>query len=237
MFERTFSFWRNLVGKTSPTARQVEERRLWIRFRTEFNTTVHAEEEGEKVQLSVQVVDVSLGGAKLIVNQPFEEGQLLGIELPLPHEEGSQTVLACVVRVLQEAPNRWSLGCVFSRELGDEDLEDFGAKRIRHDGADKRTWQRFPMQIQANCQVVGDASNPVFPTQVLDLSASGVGVSVDREVEAGTLLNVELLGHGGQVAKSMLACVVHVTHRNPQEWSLGCNFIHELSEKDLHALI
>ena len=37
--------------------------------------------------------------------------------------------------------------------------------------------------------------------------------------------------------RTILACVVHVTTQASGEWALGCNFIRELSEEDLKALV
>jgi hypothetical protein len=78
---------------------------------------------------------------------------------------------------------------------------------------------------------------PTTPWCVLNLSASGVGLLVDRFVDAGTLLNIDLTGRDGHTTRTILACVVHVSQQAPQEWALGCNFIRELTDEDLQALI
>ena len=53
------------------------------------------------------------------------------ISLELPRSgEGIHEVLACIVHVMRQG-DKWALGCVFSRELSAEDLEGFGAKKVR----------------------------------------------------------------------------------------------------------
>src|SRR5439155_25252706 len=109
-------------------------------------------------------------------------------------DESVYTVLACVVRAQRKSDGQWALGCVFSRELTDEDLLGLGARRVRHDPADHRQWVRFDCNLHARYQPIGAPGEPVEALQVLNLSASGVGLVVDRFIDAGVLLNLELRG-------------------------------------------
>src|SRR5205823_13249161 len=115
-------------------------------------------------------------------------GQLLNLDLPRGDNQGVYTVLACVVRSNLTPDGQWDLGCVFSRELTDEDLLGFGARRLRHDPADKLQWVRFDGDLHAKYQSIGRAGEPIEALQVLNLSASGVGLIVDQFIDAGVLL-------------------------------------------------
>jgi hypothetical protein len=75
-----------------------------------------------------------------------------------------------------------------------------------------------------------------WSAEVLDISPNGMGLLVNRPVEVGTLLNIDLEGGTGRGITTILACVVHVTPRDGQ-YSLGCNFIRELSEEELKVLV
>lgn len=239
MLQTTFSFWRRLVGRgdgTSATAVENEERRLWVRYPANLATVVQPAQTPEPERISSIIRDISLGGANLVADRQFEPGQVITVELPLREGDETQSVLACVVRAVEEKPGQWALGCVFSRELAGEDLEGLGARRIRNRSSDKRVWMRFPTNVEATFQKVGDINNEASSARVLNISASGVGLLVNEKVETGALLSVELLGHG-QVRRTILACVVHVSPREDSEWALGCNFIRELNEQDLKALI
>jgi len=240
MFERTFTFWRRLVGKApaADSAQSQADRRLWVRYPADLTAHVHMTADGTNDgRLSARVRDISVGGVNLLVDALFESGQLITVELPHSGGQGTSTVLACVVRVIPQGEGQWALGCVFARELTDEDLADFGAKRERMVPPDKRTWKRFTTKLKAQFQKIGDPANTTHAAQVINLSPSGVGLSVGILIEAGALLSVDLVGPDGNVARTILACVVHVTQQTSGDYALGCNFIRELSEEDLKALI
>src|SRR5438876_588460 len=135
MFERTFTFWRRLIGAAAApatkTATAVEDdRRLWGRFPTDLQGHVEVAERGTRDRLLADVRDLSLGGANLLVDQPLPAGQMLTLELPTGKGE-VHNVLACVVRATPGDEGKWSLGCVFARELTGADLNRFGAQKVQ----------------------------------------------------------------------------------------------------------
>jgi hypothetical protein len=238
MFGRTFSFWHRLVGKPAPAVDAGAERRVWVRYPANLQTTVQlAAHPVVETRVSARVQDISPGGANLLVDQAFEAGQMLSVELPHTGAQETHTVLACIVRVVADGDSQWSLGCVFSRELTDEDLEGFGAKRVRHTPPDQRLWMRFATNREASFQKVGDPEKRTYAARIINLSASGVGLAVTSAVDAGALLSVDLRGADGRVARTILACVVHVATQPEGHWALGCNFIRELSDAEFQALI
>jgi c-di-GMP-binding flagellar brake protein YcgR len=232
MFERTRTFWRRLLGRPGQTATATLEG-----YPADLETVYKPTGAPSSTRLSTRVRNISLGGINLVGNRPFEPGELLTVELPGASEETCCNVLACVVHCAEEQAGEWSLGCTFSRELTDDDLANFGARRERPDASDQRQWRRFPASVTANYQFVALADARQYPAKVLDISATGVALSVEREIENGTLLSVELHNADGTAECTMLACIVHVTRQASKEWSLGCNFIRSLSEEDLKALV
>jgi c-di-GMP-binding flagellar brake protein YcgR len=238
MFEKTFTFWRRLVGKAdAPIVSTDPDRRLWVRHAIDLrgNLQISAPPDGEKILAKVR--DLSKGGASLVVDRSVDAGEMVVLELPADHGE-IRTVLACVVRVSPQADGAWSLGCVFSRELSQEDLDRFGAQKLPAAADDdKRTWVRFSCELHAAYRKVGDQTNLAFPAQVLNISANGIGLAVTQTLAAGGLLNVDLLDKSGQVARTMLACIVHTAMRPGGDLAVGCNFIRELSEEELQSLL
>src|SRR5690242_3805741 len=123
MFERTVSFWKRLLGRQAPAEgasgvqQAEEERRVWVRYPADLETTVQAAGSPDAVRLSARVRNVSLGGVSLAVDRPFEPGDLLSVELPGATEQTRCNVLACVVHVGEMPEGGWVLGCTFSREL------------------------------------------------------------------------------------------------------------------------
>jgi hypothetical protein len=236
MFARTFSFWRRLVGRDGSPQPGSDpgdtERRVWIRYPANLEATFQP--AGATNRFPARVRDISRGGANLIAGQPLKPGDLLSLELPDAAGQ-VQNVLACIVRITDHGPAEWALGCIFSRELSDDDLQGFGARRQKHTPADQRTWIRFPCEVGASYEVVG-TNAPPQDAEVLNISANGVGLLVSESIEAGTLLTVELHSGAGPTVRTILACVVRVSGHGPDRWALGCNFIHELSEEDLQVL-
>jgi hypothetical protein len=239
MFERTVSFWRRLT-RSRPRRpggpESAEDRRVWVRFPADLETTYHPAGQEGRPGFAALVRNISVGGLSLAVDRPFEPGALLTVELPGPAGQATYAALACVVHCGPEKDGRWVLGCTFSRELSDDDLEPFGARRARPQPADQRTWVRYTCDVQASFQLVAAADGP-RPAKVLNISASGVRLLVREPIEAGTLLSVALRSADGTGGKTMLSCVVHVSPQGEGEWGLGCNFITELSEADLLALL
>jgi hypothetical protein len=242
MFQRTATLWRRLTGKAASAAANVEEdRRTWVRFPCDLETRAEptGRSEGtEQQRLAVRIRDVSQGGIALVANRPFAPGALLSVELPCAEGQPITAALACVVHVQAQGPGEWLLGCNFARELEDHDLEAFGAARARPSRpGDNRNWERFPAQIMAGYAPANgpDASWRTAP--VVNVSVTGVALLEDEPLENGTLLTTELQAASGQTVTSLLACVVHVTAHPDGKWVAGCNFISELTEKDLDALL
>jgi c-di-GMP-binding flagellar brake protein YcgR len=242
MFGQTISKWRRLLGGQPASGQGIgqaieEERRVWVRHAADLETTYQPADGPDGNRLAARVRNVSQGGINLLVSSPFEPGEMLSVELPSSSEGSTNTVLACVVHVTPHGDDEWVLGCTFARELSDDDLQGFGARRVKQPPPDQRTWMRFPANIKASYQLITTAQTMLLPAQVLNISVTGIGLLANEPVTAGTLLNVEMHGATGPGVRTILACVVHVTARGEGEWALGCNFIRSLSEEDLQALL
>jgi hypothetical protein len=200
-------------------------------------TTCQPANAPDNTRLSAKVRDISRAGINLVVNQPIEIGKHLSVELPSLTDKCSSTVLAYVVRVSPLASGEWSLGCTFAAELTDEDLEPFGARRLKPQADDQRTWVRFPCNAKASFQPTKANSAEPWAASVINISASGVGLRVDRPIDLGALLSLDLRSANGNFELKMLACVVRVNAQGDNEWTLGCNLIRELSYQELKALL
>jgi hypothetical protein len=240
MFERTRNMWRRLVGRTQQSGgltQTDDERRAWLRVPLQVDASVKQAGRPDSDRITAQIRNISLGGINLLGSRAFRPGELLSVEIPAGANAKRNDVLACVVHCAAESTGEWALGCTFSRELTDDDLEAFGARRERHDAEDQREWKRFPSSLTATFQNAAAEDALQVPAKVLNVSASGVGLHTDRYVENGTLLSVELHNSAGTTEKTMLACVVHVTQQSDGTWALGCNFIRSLDEAELGELV
>jgi hypothetical protein len=171
----------------------------------------------------------------LVADRAFQPGDHLRLELPAP-DGRTHNVLACIVRATAAPQDEWALGCTFARELSDEDLQCFGARREKHASSDQRVWIRFPCKIQATYQQVGADGVPHF-AEVENISASGIALVIDEPCETGVLITLELHAAAGTAVRTILACVVHAASQRDGRWALGCNFIRELSDEDLQVLV
>jgi hypothetical protein len=234
------SFWKRWGNWPSESA-QTEagtlqaDRRVWVRYPADLEASIQAPGPAEQGRWSALVRDISRWGINLLVQHPFKPGDMLSVELPAADGEAVNRVLACIVRVNREG-EEWALGCNFSQELGEEELKGFGAKKQKYPPGDRRTWKRFPGQVKATYQVVGYEETAICQGEVLNISASGIGLLVGQPIELGSLLNLELWQANGASARTILACVVRASEEGGR-WALGCNFIRELSEDDLEALV
>ncbi len=240
MLARTFSFWRRLVGRTEGTEGGVgtleTDRRVWVRFPANLEATLQP--PGDATRFTAQIRDISRGGVNLIADRPFQPGDHVSIELPAA-DGCTHNVLACIVRVNGASSGAWELGCTFSRELSDSDLQSLGARRQKPTPPDQRTWLRFPCDVRASYQfVAGDNAEPEsYEARVENISPSGIALVVPDPVETGVLLSIEIHAAAGTAARTILACVVHAARQQDGQWALGCNFIRELSEADLQVLV
>jgi hypothetical protein len=229
--------WVGLAHDTGATQAQEDERRVWIRYPSSAEAICQPANADEPASIIAKVQDISRGGINLRVNRWFEPGTLLSIQLPDPSVDNASTVLAYVVRSNPKADGEWSLGCTFATELGADDLQPLGVPRVRPEAPDQRSWERFPSELRASYQVVKTGSPSPKEAAVLDLSPMGIGLLADEELEVGTLLNLELRNTENQGNMVILASVVRVTARGGRPTILGCNFIRELSHKELKALL
>ena len=108
---------------------------------------------------------------------------------------------------------------------------------MRHAPEDQRTWMRFHCNLRAHFNLIGDLENHEIKAQVLNVSASGIGLLVNQFIETGVLLNLNLVAKEGAAVRTILSCVVHVSKQAEGEWALGCNFIRELTEEDFRILV
>ena len=238
MLQHLRNLWHRVLGGNKDVADRDEDRRIWVRYPSSAETVVQSVAgNGVDTRLSARVRNVSRGGISLVLNKQLEAGDMISIDLPGGTPQSASTVLACVVHVRPEGKGEWALGCTFSEELSDADLAAFGARRLKPPAPDNRSWVRFVCNVKATCQGLADAGQPAWSAQVVNISASGIGLLVERAVETGTMLSLELESPTTHVARTILACVVHVTTHPGNERLLGCNFIRELSEADLKALL
>ena len=231
MLSRALSAWARLLGWGRGTPPE-QERRDSVRFPSAVETVCRPAEGPGSFPLPARVQDVSARGINLLVGRRFEPGELLSVEIP-GGEEGPTTVLACVVWADRARRGEWSLGCVLTTSLDDDELIRLGA---RPTAPDPRASVRVPCQARARYQRVRFPDSPAQTAEVVNLSASGIALLLGEPVEAGEVLSLGLHAGDGEVVGNVLASVVRVAFQKGRRL-VGCNFIGELGAEQMKALV
>ena len=240
-FSRAMSFWRFGARESSNPRFEssipiAEEHRVWVRFPSNLATTFQSPTSGVQESLQAQIRNVSRGGLSLLTDRGFEPGSLLSIEPPGGHDS-ALAVLAYVVHARRQDQGSWELGCTFARELNNADLVAFGAAPLPEDEAAYRTTPRHTCAVTGSYQVVADDQQERRCVRVLNISGSGALVEGPESLETGTLLSLQLSGPREGPPVTILGCVVHRRSETDGQWTIGCNFIRELTEAELDLLL
>ena len=223
--------------KVTPSSLGVD-RRVWVRYTCDLESTCHENRGGDEVSWSARVRDISRGGVNLQLNRTFEPGAILSIDLPLGPDETPRTLQVKVVHAQAQGAGRWSLGCAFEKTLGEEDLISIQVKQPATTADEKRAWIRFSCEGErpAHATLLINPNNKI-QARVLNISPGGVGLATHRHCEPGTPLKIELIDASGRTSRPMQIRVVHSTAQGKEDWVIGCSFETPLSEEDVAALL
>lgn len=187
--------------------------------------------------LNARLKDISAGGANLWLDRPIPEGSMICIDLPLAGHSAPVTVLACVMHTVELHEGGWSHGCTFSAELGEEELSEFGARKEKSAPGDNRLWKRFATYGTADYELVPPDGETEGMGEITNISPSGIGIVVDRPIEPGTALRLDLHRTNASRRLTILGCVVYLGEPRGDGWLVGCNFINELTPQDIDVLM
>lgn len=235
MFARTKTLWQRLTGTATadvPTIKK--ERRFWVRYPSDRQTLIRLDEPDAESTLA-KVQDVSRGGIRLLVHRQVDVGAVIQVELPPPDGFPTAVVLATVIHEHPAEGGGWSIGCQFSTELSDEDLEGLGARLERSLGVEQRATERVPARGKVVYRpIAGD--EPERSAPIRNISLSGVALMVPEQLDPGTLLSLELRDDTGTTVLTIVGCVVYINARGGK-WIAGCNFIRELEDAEFSAIV
>jgi hypothetical protein len=104
--------------------------------------------------------------------------------------------------------------------------------------AERRQVKRYTLpDAKARTQIVAVVGGDHCTGGIGNLSATGVSLLVDRRLEPGSLVALELNSAGGTFTCILLAWVVHTTLSQEGGFVTGCNFTQEVGEDELRALL
>src|SRR5262249_19029025 len=94
--------------------------------------------------------------------------------------------------------------------------------------------QRFDWDVA--CELTTYGVSDRWSARVRDISADGLGLVLDRSLDAGTVLEVEFTTNDGSLAYTVGARVSHSRAVREGEWLAGCTFVGRLSDEELRDL-
>jgi hypothetical protein len=108
-----------------------------------------------------------------------------------------------------------------------------------HSTVECRVYQRHACELPTSCQPasVQEMRETRWSATICDISQGGLGLHLERRYEKGAALAVELPGDADHPPSVVFVRVVHVKRDDDGMWRLGCKFISELSDDDVHRLL
>jgi hypothetical protein len=228
MFRRARALIRRLTS--SP-----DERRAHRRYRVDIETTCRA--LTDDADMPARLRNVSVSGVNLVVPRALPEGTMLRIKMPTTAGGPETTVLACVTNIHRFAEGLWSLGCIFSLELSECEMRLLGGEKVPSKSGDQRAWVRLPASGTISYQPVPGNQAAPMTAELINLAPAGVGMVVSDRLEAGSIITLTIQRRDGGPERHLLAYAVYVTDHSEGKWAVGCNFLHELTEKELTDLV
>jgi hypothetical protein len=237
-----------------------------------------------------RILNISLGGLCVQVHRRFEPGASLAIGFDGPPGDDAGLIFARVMNARPAADGAWDLGCQFVSELSEEELfrlmdatsrpgsaaplvqavapsqllnEEAPAPE-EADGANQRVHDRH---APADHSILHLAIRPAFgglPAVLADVSAGGIGLVLDRQLEEGAVLAIDMRGPDGEGTRRL----ARVRHCRPcaepaaapwvptvplvtrfarfifgtkpppprEAWMIGCQFTRPLDDDELNEL-
>lgn len=95
--------------------------RAWVRFSCDLETSCAP--DGSDEAWPARVMNVAPGGIGLVVPGEVPVGSILRVEMPRGQTGVPRHVLVRVVQTTRQSAQSWLLGCEFTEQLSDEELQ------------------------------------------------------------------------------------------------------------------
>jgi serine/threonine protein kinase len=158
----------------------------------------------------------------------------------------SERVERAICRALSADPDARPANCrEFMRELRGAKPASAGkgssapaapsARIPRRPTVDRRVGVRYVSRQKGSCRPLSAEKKWRWTATVRDVSATGIGLLLNRRFEPGTVLRVKLPGRGAR--RLYLVRVTRVQPHSARTWILGCVFPRRLSDEEVATLL
>jgi len=97
-----------------------------------------------------------------------------------------------------------------------------------HQFSDRRAGSRCSCSLTASCEPIAQETANHFAGTVQNISEDGLGLLLDRQLEAGCHLWVVMRGADDVLLGKMMIRIVHATSQADGQWLHGCLFTKEV---------
>jgi c-di-GMP-binding flagellar brake protein YcgR len=111
-----------------------------------------------------------------------------------------------------------------------------GTTSKQFEGIERRQSVRFPSSLDAICWQPGSPRGEPWSAIVENISVGGIGLLCRRPIVEGSLFLIKLQNNFVDMSSPMHARAVHVSAKGEESWLIGCQFLHELDEKQAEDL-
>jgi CheY-like chemotaxis protein len=101
---------------------------------------------------------------------------------------------------------------------------------------DRRSAYRYRCDIQTVCRLSEEQESNAWPSRLQNISSGGVALLIDRQLEAGTPLHIELPDLTWSLRRKVPIRVIHVRAHSAVDWLLGAAFPERMNDDDLLAI-
>jgi serine/threonine protein kinase len=114
-----------------------------------------------------------------------------------------------------------------------------GPAGSKHSGKEQRRHARFPCSRPGRCLPVAGHPDDQWTAIINDVSLSGVGLTVNRRFEVGTVMQLQLHDRPKGAPQYLLVRVVRQQQqgKSPRRWVLGCVFAAPIDKEELEVLL
>ena len=101
---------------------------------------------------------------------------------------------------------------------------------------DRRAAERYPVNADTSCSFAGPVIEEFGATRIHNLSMDGIGLTITKRVEPGSLLAITLSNPAKGFSKTVLVRVIHATAQYGG-YLVGGNFLTQLTYQELTTLV
>jgi hypothetical protein len=104
-------------------------------------------------------------------------------------------------------------------------------------GGNRRGTRRFAYETAPKSQTVRDEDGKLLAVRIVDISQRGIGLVLERRLEVGALLNLELPSKSASGPLKLTARVANCRAQPPEGFYVGCLFLRTLADIEFLSVL